>query len=236
MASESNSTIDTMMERASEALVAADYFKAEKLCLQALAKARRGADYERAARILMPLLEARRQLRHEAFDSGLRVVLSTMPRSGRELAPGLYLVQPPLIGADARQLREMLAASRLPAMVVCREPLTKSGHWPIVGVGSGGLTDTLTLRTRVLPPQQPDSPDPAWFMAASEAVGDAGITRVRATDPAAWRAEDLFDALDAAPEHEKLHQHASRACEAASREPEPKSPRRRALHDLPNSF
>lgn len=236
MLSASSSSIDSLMEQASEALVAADYFKAEKLCLQALGKARRAADFERASRIVMPLLEARRQLRHEAVDSGLRVVLTSMPRSGKDLAPGIYLVQPPLIGADARQLREMLAAARVPALVVCREPLTKSGHWPVVGVGSGGLTDTLTLRARVLPPQLHESPDAAWFMAASEAVGDAGIARVRPTDPAAWQAEDLFDALDAAPDHEKLHQHASRACEAASREPAPPSTRRRAFHDLPNSF
>jgi len=236
MARDSNPTIDTMMERASEALVGADYFKAEKLCLAALNKARRSADFGRAARIVMPLLESRRQLRHDACDSGIRIVLTSLPPSGKDLAPGLYLLQPPLLGIDARRLRELATAAKVPALIVCREPLTKSGHWPVVGVGSGGLTDTLTLRARVSPPLTPEQPDAAWFVAASEAVGDAGIARVRSTDPSAWQAEDLFDALDAAPDHEKLHQHLSRACEAASREPTPHSTRRRALHDLPNSF
>lgn len=230
------SAIDTLMERASEALAAADYFKVEKLTLDALGKARRAGDYDIMSRIVMPLLESRRQLRHEACDAGIVMVLSSMPRSGKDLAPGMYLVQPPLIGSEAKAIREMSRAAKVPVLIVCREPATKSGQWPIVAVGSGGLTDTLSLRVKVDPPSDPANPDAAWMVAASEAIGDAGIARVKQSDPAAWRAEDLFDALDAAPDHEKLHQHLAEACAQAAREPLPKTPRRRALHDLPHSF
>lgn len=61
--------IDTLMEQASKALVHRRYFEAERLALQALRKAHALLDYERMARILLPLQEARRQKRDLAIDA-----------------------------------------------------------------------------------------------------------------------------------------------------------------------
>src|SRR5689334_10244420 len=62
--------IDRMMERASTALEAMRYFEAERLASTALRRAHAAADFERMARILLPLQEARRQKRQLAVDSG----------------------------------------------------------------------------------------------------------------------------------------------------------------------
>ncbi len=55
MTADQAGTIDGLMDRASEALVATDYFLAESLCLKALAKARKAGDFERLARLALPL-------------------------------------------------------------------------------------------------------------------------------------------------------------------------------------
>ena len=242
------SNLDRLMDQASQALVQTDYFAAEKLCVRALRQAHKAGDFERLARICLPLQEARRQRRMLALDAGLRVTLSALPNP-KDLLPGLYLVQPPLIGLDARHLRESLFAAGTPALVLAREPMTRAGLWPVVAVGSGGLTDTLTVRVRVAPPpgvtpretgitrDHAEEPPPAeWFIAAGEALGDAAIAQIPADLHPAWRVDDLVRALDAHPDHEKLHQRLADACRAAAVSAPPTGTRRRTVHDHPFSF
>ncbi len=245
---EATSNLDRLMDQASNALVQTEYFAAEKLCVRALRQAHKAGDFERLARICLPLQEARRQRRMLALDSGLRLTLSTNP-DPKSLLPGFYLVQPPLIGLDARNLRESLFAAGTPALVLAREPMTRAGLWPVVAVGSGGLTDTLTLRVRLAPPagvtpretgitrdHAEEPPSAEWFIAASEALGDAAIAQIPPDLHPAWRVDDLIRALDAHPDHEKLHQRLAEACRAAAAAPPPVGTRRRAIHDHPYSF
>jgi hypothetical protein len=242
------SVVDDLMERASKALLDADYFEVEKLCKKALATARKANDFERMARVVLPLQESRRQRRHEASDTGIRMVLSTMPGKG-SLLPGMYLVQPPMIGADARRIREDAEASRTPIVIVCREPMTRTGHWPVAAVGSGTLTSIRTLRTKVAPPAgvEPretgitrdalrEPPDGAWFQGANEALGDAAIAAVKPDEHPWWRVDDLMEALDALPDHEKLHQALARACRDAREAGTPDRSRRLSRLDHPHSF
>jgi hypothetical protein len=63
--------IDALMEQASRALVERRYFEAERLALAALRKSHSLRDYERMARIALPLQEARRQKRDLAFDAAV---------------------------------------------------------------------------------------------------------------------------------------------------------------------
>jgi hypothetical protein len=241
--------IDTLMERASEHLGAADYFRAEEMCLRALSRARAIGDFERMARIVLPLQESRRQQMLAAIDSGGRFLIDRLPGQADGLAPGLYLVRPPAIGADANALRLMLRGRRVPAVVLAREPMTRAGLWPLVMVIPGGLVDSLSLRLQVAPPpgvvpqagvpsrDNSSVPPPAeWYVAASEAMGDAAIARFRSVEPAAHRADELFDALSALPEHEKMHQELAAACREASRQPAPPMKRRRVPVEDPYSF
>lgn len=238
--------IDRLMERASRALETMDYFQAERLAAQALARAHRASDFERMARIVLPLQEARRQKRQLAVDSGHRFVVTTPWRGS--MVPGCYLFQPPLIAADARAFREAADSAQVPVLVITREPLTREGLWPVVAVGGD-----ISIRTRVRPavPLERvetvitrdrydgvhfEPPPVQWFEAAAEAIGDAAIARLKPEDPAAWRVDDLMEFLDAHPDHEKLHQRLEENCRQAMLEDLPEGRRHRPKVDDPFSF
>lgn len=222
--------LDALMERASAALARTDYFQAIELASTALRRAHQQRDYERMSRICLPLQEARRQVRQLASDAasgGGVFVVSSVSDLPQPLSAGCYLVQPPMIGAEGRQLAETLTASRVPGLVVTREPMTSGGQWPIVAVGAS------IVRTRVAPPAcaSPKSgcltrdelagvPDLAWFEHASEAIGDAAIASANGHDAALVDA--LLALLEAVPEHEKLHQRLAEACRwVAANDPTP---------------
>lgn len=248
---EKTAKIDALMEQSSAALVKRDYFAAERLASSALRRAYAAGDFERMARIVLPLQEARRQKRDLAVDSGkIYVVDSELPQ-GKTLKPGCYLISPPRVGVDGRLLREMADEREVPTVVIVREPSSREGLWPIVAVGP------VTVRTKVAPPppkaepkkkpakktaskkgQAADPPElavapigspeltTAWFLSTSELLGDAAIAQIAATLPAASRVDALMDRLEAHPDHEKLHQRLAEACREAILEPARK---RRAL-------
>jgi hypothetical protein len=232
--------IDQLMERASSALMATQYFEAEALALKALERAAAAGDFGRMARICLPLQEARRQMREEALDAGHCVVIRALPRRSTVLQPGCYLLEPPLIGIEALDFRALLDRRKIPALVLCREPLTSRGKWPIVGV-SGSDRESLVIRVQVPPPEgfenpipgqdQRPGPPPSWFIQTQEALGDAAIAKVSPKLPWDYRALDLLEYLRAVPDHEKLLQALMEACHHASRGPVSRRPRRRAVID-----
>lgn len=248
---EKTAKIDALMEQSSAALVKRDYFAAERLASSALRRAYAAGDFERMARIVLPLQEARRQKRDLAVDSGKIYVVDAELPQGKTLKPGCYLISPPRVGVDGRLLREMADEREVPSVVIVREPPSREGLWPIVAVGP------VTVRTKVAPPppksapkkkaakkpgtkkaQPAESPEPAvapigepvlttaWFLSTSELLGDAAIAQIAATLPAASRVDALMDRLEAHPDHEKLHQRLAEACREAILEPARK---RRAL-------
>lgn len=244
--------IDKLMDEASEALLATEYFTVVKLCKRALERARAADDFERMSRIVLPLQEARRQIRQIACDAGPRLLV-TQRLKPSEMQPGLYLCQVPMIAAEARDVRELAETKSIPAMVLCREPMTRSGKWPIAAVTKGGLVDMVTIRVQMTPPagvqathDQPGStitrdtntavPGPEWFQSAGEALGDAAIARVKAELPASWRVDELMLYLEAIPDHEKLHQRLAEACRDAAREGSAPVERRSVLAENPFSF
>ena len=90
--------IDAMMEQASKALVSRDYFAAEKLASGALRRANQEQDFERMARILLPLQEARRLKRQLAIDTERVTVVTGEIPAGKSLTSGCYLITPPRVG------------------------------------------------------------------------------------------------------------------------------------------
>ncbi|MCA9287483.1 MAG: hypothetical protein KDA05_02795, partial [Phycisphaerales bacterium] len=97
--------IDRLMERASKSLFATRYFEAARDAQNALRRARAAGDFERMARICLPLQEAHRQIRQAAESTGKVRLIAHASDVPRPLEPGCYLIQPPMIGADARVLR-----------------------------------------------------------------------------------------------------------------------------------
>jgi len=138
--------IDAIMEKASAALVERRYFDCEKLAADALRRALATMDYDRIARIVLPLQEARRQIRDLAVDSGNIVQVEGEVPTGAAIVPGMYLLSPPRVGVDGRVLREAATQKQVPVVIVVREPATKAGLWPVVAVGP------VTVRARIIPP------------------------------------------------------------------------------------
>lgn len=210
-----DSKVDRLMEEASEALAAGRYIDCERTAVEALHHAHRAGDYERMARILLPLQEARRQRRQQAADvkkvARIRSYseLEALLTGAKPIKPGCYLLEPPLVGVDGRELREKALADGVPVFVLVREPLTKLGQWPIVEVGP------VTVRTRVAPPKRIDV---AWMMRAGEVLGDSALATVDPLEGPADRVDHLMDLLSAVVDHEKLHQALEEACRAAHAE------------------
>ncbi len=239
--------IDDLMERASAALVVTDYFEAERHALSALRLSRALGDFERMARICLPLQEARRQKRllaEGAANSGGCVVLRSIAAGSDWMKPGCYLLQPPAIGADARALRERFDAVRVPAAILTREPMTRLGRWPVVAVGQRWAGGASSVRTQVDPPPGVERDGSAmthdrltesvpleWFLSAGEALGDEGIARLKPRAPAVGRVDDLLGFLDALADHEKLHQRLAEACREAVAEHAAAVPSRQRFGD-----
>ncbi len=229
-----SSQIDVLMDRASMALVATDYFGSESACLRAMEAAHRAHDFERMARICLPLQEARRQRRQLACDvSGCRV-LTRLPRDESEITPGRYLLMPGLVGIDARNLRDLAHRARMPVMVLVREPTTRAGKVPMVGVGTGPR-EPVVVRS-YCEPYEGESPSLEWFNAAHEQLGDEAIAKAPKGVPADHHVDDLLDLLEAVPDHEKLIQALAAACRAACGVPISVLPRRRPLREDALSF
>jgi hypothetical protein len=198
--------IDALMEQAQGALERGGYFECEYVADEALRLAHRARDFERMARILLPLEEARRQRRLDAVDSGKLYVLNTQEQLNEPVRTGCYLIEPILVGADGRDLRERALETETPVLVVVHEPRTQMGDWPLVAVGP------VTIRARVA---QPKKVTVAWVLAASEAIGDEAIETVDEATRGEDLVDELYDRLQSVPDHDKLHQALMRACKDA---------------------
>jgi hypothetical protein len=206
-----SASLQQSMEKASAALRRNQWFEAERLAHRALEGARSCRDFALMARIALPLQEARRQRMQAALDkAGVKIVDEPFGEQPK-LKPGCHLVQPPLVGADARRLRLYALEHEIPALVLCREPRTKTGLCPIVCIGE------VTIRARIAPPKNWDKPTVAWFAGAMEALGDAAIETLDRAALPVKQVDELLRRLDACPDHEKLHQALAAACEAADR-------------------
>lgn len=203
--------IDSLMEQASEALAATDYFECERLAVDALSLAFAVSDYGRMARIILPLQEARRNKRLAALDAKKLVLMNELPPEEEAIQPGCYLCEPPLVGADGRELRDRADRNNVPVQVIVREPKTRLGKWPVVMIGP------VTIRIRIDPPANENRPDEQWFVEVSEALGDSAIATVDPEASIDSRIEQLYERLGTLTDHEKLHQALEEVCrEAAS--------------------
>lgn len=204
-------SVQSLMTKAQQALTRNHWFEAERLCAKALDMARAAGDFNLMARICLPLQEARRQRREVAFDSNKIVVVEGALPEERAIEPVCYLVQPPLVGADARRLRLMALEREIPAIVLCREPKTQLGLCPVVAIGQ------VTIRTRIDPPRKWDKPTLDWYVDALEQLGDAAIETLDTEAELAKQVDALLERIDAMPDHEKLHQVLAETCKLAGR-------------------
>ena len=215
--------VSDLMERAEAASRRRAWFEAERLATKALSIARAADDFDAMARILLPLQEVRRQRLAEAFEAAKKVrVLAEAPNEQTQAAPGIHLVEPPLVGADARRFRLLALEQEVPVAVVCREPITRLNECPIVAIGP------VTIRTKIDPPKKPSAPTPAWMAKALEELGDAAIANLDPGQDLLKRIDHLLNCLETHPDHEKLHQALAELCREGAkiglRTPPPATP------------
>ncbi len=232
----------------------ADPYRRIRVCLdagrifEAEALARRDLDFamgmrswDRVARLADLLWLARAEILDRAHNAGHVTVVDDQAGLSQTPLAGCVLVCPPLIGAEGKALRESAWGRGVPSIVLTREPRTRDGHWPIVAVGR------VSYRVRVLPPpgtrERPGTllgdagdtpPTVAWFVRASEALGEAIRTKIESVEHPAWQVEDLVDAVLAHPYDGRLHELLSEVARQAACAPPPA--RTRPLADLYSRF
>ncbi len=194
-------SIESLMERASEALTAGRYLESELLADEALHEAWRRGLYEMMARITLPLQEARRQRRLAAVESGKLFVVEegeVIPGSdGGAVECGCYVVMPPHVAADARQIRMNGLVQGVAVVALSREPTTQAGLVPMAVVGP------CPIRVRLKPVKKMT---PEWCLDVIEALTEEAFLRIDRTRPVCKQVDFLMDFLDALPESEGLHQ------------------------------
>ena len=203
--------IDEQMEMAEAALRRGKWFEAERCAQKGLEMARRAEAFEMMAAICLPLQEARRQRLQLALDARRVTILNSGVVEEMKVQPGCYIVEPPLVGADARRLRLAALRDEVPVAVVCREPPNRRGECPIVAIGG------TTVRTRIAPAKSPEKPTMAWFVGALEQLGDFAIESVDAGHDLDKQIDDVLAKLDAHPDHEALHQTLMELCQEAAK-------------------
>lgn len=181
--------IDPIMEQASQALAETDYLTCERLCERALDLARQTNDFNRYARILLPLQEARRQRRQVASDAGV-VVFTGEQRDEigiilkRQPTGCILLTDPPYTADDAAAVR---AAARDNEQMV-----------EVLLLDSAGLL--------------------AAFLKAMEDRGDALLASAQSDDPVT-QLDAIAAKLDELGDHEIAHQQLADAARMAARRP-----------------
>ncbi|MFK7961244.1 MAG: hypothetical protein AB8G96_12060 [Phycisphaerales bacterium] len=200
-----------------------DAFEREQLAAKALRAARDGMDLRAIPAIAERLAEVRTARRQRAIEADALYMLDEPFDDETPVLPGLYLLEPPLlVGADARRLRLMAFEQQVPAMTLCREPITRLGQCPLVAIAPGA-----TMRTRIDPPDG-ESPLEHWVVQAYDELGRFAIGSLDPEIAAIKRLDQLLDRSDALPEHGPIYDTiATVAIEAAVEEEDPNAPRRR---------
>ena len=139
--------IDELIQQAENALAKNQFFEAERLASKALILARHDAQFSKMAISLEPLCRARAKRLEQALKAKSVSIIDEAFPDDVKIKPGCYLVQPPLVGADARRFRLIALENEIPIAVVCREPLTQLQLCPIVA-----LCGNVVVRTKFDPP------------------------------------------------------------------------------------
>ncbi|MCC6680933.1 MAG: hypothetical protein IT445_08525 [Phycisphaeraceae bacterium] len=212
-------TLDDIMESASQSLAAGDYLSCERLCVQALAEARRLGHWPLYARILMPLQESRRQKRMIAADGFIRLGGADLEGPfgdwSNEFAAGCIVVTRPFTREHAAGLLAALDQQQRCAEVLFADNDIEAAQWTVRSFAGPDVSVQRPAPPpewidRWLSPQevaQAGEPGPDdWFIDASEALGDAALLQVRDPLGSIERIQQLESMLAVATDHELLHQ------------------------------
>ena len=202
--------IQTQVDKGFDALREESWFIAESHLLKALIASRGRDDWEGMIEITEGLRQSRCGIRRQALVRGAVRLCNEGSTETMAISTGRYLVEPPLVGADARRLVQSGRDNQVAIAVVCREPLTRSGLVPIVAIAPG-----TTIRVQIDPPSNEKKPTTAWFKNAMESIGDAALDTIDPTKAVDRRIDAILGTIDAIPDHEALYDALSETCREA---------------------
>lgn len=202
--------IQTQVDKGLDALREESWFIAESHLLKALIASRGRDDWEGMIEITEGLRQSRCGIRRQALVRGSVRLCNEGSTETMAISTGRYLVEPPLVGADARRLVQSGRDNQVAIAVVCREPLTRSGLVPIVAIAPG-----TTIRVQIDPPSNEKKPTTAWFKNAMESIGDAALDTIDPTKAVDRRIDAILGTIDAIPDHEALYEALSETCREA---------------------
>lgn len=205
--------IQAQVDRALEEVRNESWFTAETHFAKALAASRGRNDWPGMIEILEGLRQCRRGIRRKALGRGAITICDEAVTETMDLAPGRYLIQPPLVGADARRLIQFGRDRGVPIAVVCREPRTRTGLTPIVAIAPG-----TTVRVQIDSPTKDNRPSVAWFKGALQALSDAALEKIDPTQVVERRIDALLGCMDAVPDSEAVLVKLSETCSEAAQE------------------
>jgi hypothetical protein len=208
---------DAIMEAASEQLALMNYLDAETKCLEALSIARHNGQWDYYSRILMPLLECRRQRRMIAAEGTVRIGTNDLEFNADEwlsrCPTGCVVVTAPHTPADALELRSIARQSTNYVEVLFAD----RSSWSVQSLAGPSVSCKVAAPTANTTDQWLEQSTTAgdWFIDAMEALGDAALATVdHNADPIA-QIESLEHCLETVTDHEIIHQRLADAARAA---------------------
>jgi len=209
-------SVHELMERATALLVKMDYAASERLSLEALALCRAAEDWTTYARVVMPLQEARRQRRLNACDAGVMIGgLDAAPGPGQA---GVWIAEGVTRGQAAEV--DQAARDRGDAVEVLWVARQDRASWTIASFN--GLQVSVDLSAPEFSSGSAHEsasgavlPDAAWYLMASEALGDAVIAGCTEPLGSVERVFALAERLPTVLDHEKLHRALAEAARRA---------------------
>ncbi|MBC24472.1 MAG: hypothetical protein CMJ32_11230 [Phycisphaerae bacterium] len=202
-------TIESLIHDAESQLEDGEFMIAQKTAWEGLLQARRIGDYGMMAKfcpLLKDIMIARMADAKKRFRK-IRI-LEEAPDL-EDPKPGIYLFQPPVVGADARRLRMANQEAGQNCLVLCREPMTQLGLCPIVAIGP------VTVRTRIEPDENHESPSREWYEHALMQLGDAALDSLDRGVSIDRQVDAMLSRLDSVPDHEQMHDVLQQLCEEA---------------------
>ena len=226
-------TLDHIMEDASTALVKMEYLTCEALCLEALVEARRRGEWEYYARVLLPLQEVRRQRRIIAAEGVIALGVNATDPSIRTKIESLtsaciVLIKPSTV-ADAIALTARARQERKYLEVLFADNDVADKTWTIRAFAGSAVSCNLPTpphqwigrffhpgEVKVTADTSTDTPG-AWFVHATECLGDAALAAVSPKLTGAAKVAALEHCLEVITDHEIIHQRLADAARALSR-------------------
>ncbi|MBB6431313.1 hypothetical protein [Algisphaera agarilytica] len=212
-----NQSLDDLMQNASQLLTDMDYLGSEALCLEALALAKEAGDWTAYARIVLPLQECRRQRRLTAADTAVQLGTNACWNDPRD---GCVAVTKPLDRSAAEGIARSALEYKRQVEVLWCDNETREDTWTLATLGdiqvrcSVPAPDADWVNQRLSPGDDGFAAAGHWFIAASEALGDAALHQIEAPLGSLDRVEQLEAMLAMVGDHEILHQRLADAARA----------------------